>query len=68
MALTNEEKALLREVICKNNMRVTPKILSDMAAKTDEEIRVILASEKAAKIAQLNTAKASIEAKLAELQ
>jgi len=67
MALTNEEKALLREIICRN-IRVTPKILGDMANKTDEEVRALLATEKAAKITQLTASKAAIEAKLAELQ
>ena len=67
MALTNQEKALLREIICKN-LRVTPKVLADMAAKTDDEVRALLASEKAAQIASLTASKAAIEAKIASLQ
>ena len=68
MALTNEEKTSLRGFICEQGMRITPELLAGIAAKTDEEVRALLASDKIAKLAALEARKSDIEASIAELK
>jgi len=66
MALTVQEKTDLRNLIC--SMSITPQLLEEIAAKTDEEVRAMLSADKDAIIASLNANISELQAKLASLQ
>jgi len=72
MALTEQEKDDLRIFICTKGRlpfaTITPSILKEYAIKSDEEIRALLAVDKATKLNNLLEAKAKIELQINELQ
>ena len=67
MALTAKQKEELRAYICSKG-KVTPEILAEYSAKTDEEVIALLAADKAKKLEGLTASLKATQSSITSIQ